>query len=190
MRFWLIFVGLALLLVKTFTGSFGLNFWIAIFLIGALAGLIDLLIVGLTGSVKESRAIFGWFKRKQPETHMDAFIKAAYGDKTKNTANLSEAIALANGQLLQGKFDLREITGLATQLNDSPIPYSTCDLAASVALGLLKKVPMDARKGLMEVQLTARLTVVTWMKEGKVAPLLAEAFENTLYKDYHPNNFS
>ena len=42
MRFGIIFICLALLLTNTLTKSIGLNFWVAIFMIGALAGLIEL----------------------------------------------------------------------------------------------------------------------------------------------------
>jgi len=121
---------------------------------------------------------------------MDALNKALYGSKTKSTADISRAIDLARNDLLHGKFDITEITALTTELRNGPVPYSTHDLATSVALGLLRRVPIGRRKGLEEVQIMARLTVATWAKEGLVVPALALAFENTLYRDYHPNNLS
>ncbi len=131
--------------------------------------------------------MFDWFRRKkQPATFMDAFVQTMYGRNAKKTADVSKAIDLANKELLRGSFALNDVTCLATELSNGPVPYSTHDLAASIALGLLKRVPLEARTGLEEVQLLARLPVVTWMKEGKVVPLLAEAFENTLYKEYDP----
>lgn len=133
--------------------------------------------------------MFGWFKKgKQPATYMDAFVKAIYGSHAQKTANVLEAIELASNELLLGRFDKKEITDLANALADGPMPYSTHDLAAAVALGLLKKIPKELRLDLMEVQLMARTRVTTWVSEGKVVIPLAEAFENTLYKEYHPAN--
>ena len=118
---------------------------------------------------------------------MDNVIKSVYGSNANKTANVLDAIALVSSELLRGKFDKKEIADLATALDKGPVPYSTHDLAASVALGLLRKAPKEARKELFDVQLTARLTVGTWAAEGKVAKPLAEAFEQTLYRDYHPD---
>ena len=36
------------------------------------------------------------------------------------------------------------------------------------------------------LQMGARLAVVKWLHEGKVNPMLAESFENVIYKDYQP----
>jgi len=135
--------------------------------------------------------MFGWFKRKkQPETYMDAFIESLYGSNAKKTANVLEAIALANTELLLGRFDKKEITDLATALDNGPVPYSTHDPATSVALRLLRKAAKEVRWGLMEVQLTARLKVISWAGEGKVVIPLAEAFEHILYKEYHPDHLA
>ena len=131
--------------------------------------------------------MFNWFRSKaSPRTALDASIQAAYGNNAKRTANPTDAVNLVNIELLRGSFRLNEIVNLAADLARGPVPYSTHDLAVSVALGLLKKVPPESRMPLMEVQMAARLTVANWAKEGKVVPALAEAFEHTLYKDYHP----
>jgi hypothetical protein len=123
----------------------------------------------------------------ESQTMMDAFVSSVYGGKKTTTANLSLAIDLVNDELLMGRFQKEEIADLATALNRGPVPYSTHDLAASVALGLLRRAPKERRKELFDVQLQARLTVGSWAAEGKVVPPLAEAFEQTLYKDYHPS---
>lgn len=123
----------------------------------------------------------------EAETAMDAFVSSIYGDNKRKTADVPTAIALANDELLLGRFAVKDIAELATALNNGPVPYSTHDLAASVALGLLRKAPKERRKELFNVQLQARLTVGTWVTEGKIVAPLAAAFEQTLYKDYHPN---
>jgi hypothetical protein len=132
--------------------------------------------------------MFSWFRdKKQSPSAMDALVRATYGDKTTKTANVPEAIKLAHSELLRERFDAKDVTRFATELNSGPVPYSTHDLAASVALALLRKVPLSERMALMDVQLRARLTVANWVSEGKVVPLLAGAFEETLYKEYRPS---
>lgn len=134
--------------------------------------------------------MFEWLKRKKrPGTAIDPFTEATYGSNARTTANVAEAVALATNDLLLGRFDKNEIMALATALNSGPVPYSTHDLAASTALGLLRKVPKEARKELFDLQLKARFTVGAWAAEGKVIIPLAQAFEQTLYKDYHPDAF-
>jgi len=122
--------------------------------------------------------------KKKPETAMDVFIKAMYGDPPPpKRAKLSEAVVLAN-DLLMGEVTEREIVTLATQLNNGPIPYSTHDLALSVALNFFKD---PARiSSLVTAQLMARMSMIEWLQEKKVAPLLVKSVEDTLYKLYKP----
>jgi hypothetical protein len=122
--------------------------------------------------------------KKKPETAMDVFIKAMYGDPPPpKRAKLSEAVVLAN-DLLMGEVTEREIVTLATQLNSGPIPYSTHDLALSVALNFFKD---PARiSSLVTAQLMARMSMIEWLQEKKVAPLLVKSVEDTLYKLYKP----
>lgn len=129
--------------------------------------------------------MFGWLKSRKQATAMDAFIHATYGPNAKKTADLAEAVLLAN-DLVGGRFEHQELAKLASSLNQGPIPYSTHDLAVSTALGLLKQVPPERRADLMNVQLAARMTVASWVSEGKVVVPLAAAFEDTLYREYRP----
>ena len=130
--------------------------------------------------------MFGWLKRKKQTTAMDAFVHATYGPDAKKTADLAEAVLLAN-DLVGGKFEHKELSKLASSLNEGPIPYSTHDLAVSTALGLLKQVPRARRAHLMNVQFAARMTVASWATEGRVILPLAAAFEDTLYREYRPD---
>jgi hypothetical protein len=123
-------------------------------------------------------------KNKKQESAMDVFIRAVYGDPPPSKrAKLSEAVDLAS-ELLMGVVSEREIVTVATELNSGPIPYSTHDLALSVALNFFKdpaRIP-----SLSTAQLMARMAMLEWLQEGKVAPMLVQSFENTLYKLYKP----
>ncbi len=123
-------------------------------------------------------------KSKKQESAMDVFIRAVYGDPPPpKRAKLSEAVELAS-ELLMGVVSEREIVTVATELNSGPIPYSTHDLALSVALNFFKdpaRIP-----SLSTAQLMARMAMLEWLQERKVAPMLVQSFENTLYKLYKP----
>jgi hypothetical protein len=122
--------------------------------------------------------------KKKQESAMDVLIKALYGNPPPSKrANLSEAADLAN-DLLMGVVSEREVATIASQLNSGPIPYSTHDLALSVALNFFKNPDFIPRLG--SAQLMARLTMIEWLQEKKVAPLLVQSFEDTLYKLYKP----
>jgi hypothetical protein len=126
--------------------------------------------------------LFG--SKKKTESAMDLFIKAMYGDPPPpKRAKLSEAVTLAN-ELLMGEVAEREIVSLATQLNNGPIPYSTHDLALSVALNFFKDPSRVSR--LRTAQLMARMSMLEWLQEEKVAPLLVQSVEDALYKLYKP----
>ncbi len=122
--------------------------------------------------------------KKKPESAMDVFIHAVYGNPPPpKRAKLSEAVDLAN-ELLMGEVSKQEIQTLATQLNSGPIPYSTHDLALSVALNFFKDPARIPSLG--TAQLMARMSMLEWLQDGKVAPMLVKSFEDTLYKLYKP----
>jgi hypothetical protein len=131
--------------------------------------------------------MFGFLRRKPKASLMDQFIESVYGNHPpKKTADLQSAVTLAT-QLLGDGFYKEDVVLIATQLNAGPMPYSTHDLAVAVALRLFKDVAPEGRDGLFEIQLMARMTVLGWMKEGKVVPALAQAFEHSLYQEYAPS---
>jgi hypothetical protein len=90
----------------------------------------------------------------------------------KATAEVSQAAALAADELLGGAFDERELVRIAAELKDLPICCSTYDLAAAVALNVLKSGSPPNRRDAL-----ARMTVHEWSREGKIVPALAQAFE-------------
>lgn len=120
--------------------------------------------------------------RKKPETAMDGLIRAVYGDPPPpKRARLSEAVDLAK-ELLMDEVSEREIATIAAQLNSGPMPYSTHDLALSVALNFFKNPAYIPKLG--SAQLMARMAMLEWLQDGKVAPMLVQSFEDTLYKLY------
>ncbi len=126
-------------------------------------------------------------QKSQPASLLDEFVKTIYGpNPPQGTASVQEATNLAAECLLGGVFEKEDLARTAMKLNDGSIPYSTHDLAVSVALKAFRDVPPEDRRHLMTIQIMARLTVSGWAKERKVAMPLAEAFENVLYKDYKP----
>jgi hypothetical protein len=122
--------------------------------------------------------------QKQP-TMMDGVIKLAYGDTPpQKTANLEVAIELAYEALLVRIVDIAEVQKIATQLYNGKMPYSTHDLAAATALNVFRNADQPRREQLGQIQIFSRLAVVDWVKEKKINPMLAKAFEDTLYKMY------
>jgi hypothetical protein len=129
--------------------------------------------------------MFGLFnKKKKPENALDELIFAVYGNPPPpKRANVSQAVGLAN-ELLLDIIDEKEVSNNAIALNDGPIPYSTHDLALSIALNIFKQ-PQHIPQ-LFEAQLLARMRMVEWLQDGLVAPMLAKSFEDVLYRIYKP----
>ena len=122
---------------------------------------------------------------KRPKTAMDAFVAATYGDKKKaKSADLRQAIIVANEMLLCGAVPLAEVEQLAKNLYNGPMPYSTHDLAVATALAFYKN--KNFFSALEPHQVMARFQVLNWARERKIVPMLAKAFEDTLYKMYQP----
>lgn len=129
--------------------------------------------------------MFGWFKKRAPTSELDKLIVAMYGDPPpQKTAVLDAAIQLAYEELLDGNVEEEEVREVAAALDSGPIPYSTQDLALSSALNFFKQ--SDRQADLQHAQLSARLTALEWAAEGKVCPMLLQAFEGTLYRLYQP----
>lgn len=128
--------------------------------------------------------MFGWFKKKPPLNALDALMQVAYGVSKSMKADPRKAIDFAYTDLLQQKIARSEVEKIAKNLNDGSIPYSTYDLALSVALNFFRRP--DLHNVLFDAQLFARMKLIEWLNEGGVNPMLASAFENTLYKTFKP----
>ena len=130
--------------------------------------------------------MFGLFeKKKKPATMLDEFIFAVYGNPPPaKTARPEEAAQIAYKELLMGVVSQEEVAKLTAELNASRIPYSTHDLALSVALNFFKQPDLVPR--LRDAQLLARMKAANWLQQGKVVPPLVQSFEDVLYRLYKP----
>jgi hypothetical protein len=126
--------------------------------------------------------VFGLFKNRPP-TALDALIRLTYGDNPPlKSANLTDACQIAHKELLLEQINATDVQTCAQDLFAGPIPYSTHDLATSVALHFLKKPELLSK--LESVQLHARKRVSSWSNEGKVVVPLARSFEAVVSKRY------
>ena len=130
--------------------------------------------------------MFGFLKRKKPQNALDEFIFAVYGNPPPaKRANLEQAITLAN-ELLMGVVPQHEVRTHAVALEEGPIPYSTHDLAISIALNFFKQPEYIPQ--LFTAQLLARMKVLQWFKEGLAVGALVKSFEEVLYTRYKPGH--
>jgi hypothetical protein len=118
---------------------------------------------------------------------MDGLVKLASNNHApKKTANLDDAIRLADQTLLQQRIPLTSVVEKAKQLFNGPMPYSTHDLAVATALGYLKDP--ELLQTFRDVQSNARNEVARWQREGRLNPMLAETFEAVLESRYASNS--
>jgi hypothetical protein len=125
-------------------------------------------------------------KKKKARNALDEFIFALYGNPPPpaRRADLKKAINLAHTDLLGGVVDLDQVAQAAQVLHQGEIPYTTEDLALSTAMPFYKE--MEYLQALSDHQLFARVTVLGWLQEGLVIPMLVKTFEDDLYKLYKP----
>lgn len=129
--------------------------------------------------------MFGLLRKKKPANALDEFIFLVYGNPPPpKRASVRDATKLAFEQLLMRRVSEPEVRAVADELSSGPIPYSTHDLALSVALNFFKQ---PARiENLREAQLQARLKMTDWVLAGFAVPVIAKSFEEVLYKLYKP----
>lgn len=133
----------------------------------------------------EPRAV----KTKAPKstTAFDSLIHALYGDNSPpRMAILSDSIQIAHDDLLLGIIPLKEVTEVAKTQFESGIPYSTYDLAFSIALYFFKERPV--KQDLFMAQLASIGILGDAVVDGRLNPTLAESFQNYTCTAYHPNN--
>ena len=129
--------------------------------------------------------MFGFSRKKKPANVLDEFIFAVYGNPPPpKRANLQEATCLASEDLLMDNVAESDVRAVAQDLSSGPIPYSTHDLALSIALNFFKRPDYLSR--LQLAQMLARLKMMEWLQAGLVAPVLVRSFEDVLYKLYKP----
>ena len=123
--------------------------------------------------------MFGFFRKKsEAEKTTELGILLVYGKSPpKKRANVLQAIVLAN-ELLMGVIEEKELAKTAFSLNDCPTPFSTHELAISVAFKFFKKqeniLQLDA------AHCFARLVILEWYREGLVVSTYVRMFEDFL----------
>jgi hypothetical protein len=133
----------------------------------------------------EGNSMFGFFKSKkqEPKNALDALIHSMYGNPPPpKTAKLDQAVQIAYSELLLEAVAKSDVASTAAELITSPIPYSTNDLALSVALNFFKSP--EKIDDLREAQMMARVVNLGWINTGEINIHLAKAFEETLYRVY------
>ncbi|MDD3620715.1 MAG: hypothetical protein RBR09_00145 [Desulfobulbaceae bacterium] len=112
---------------------------------------------------------------------MNEFILSVYGNPPPpKRANLDEAITVAAKEILMGIVDRQEVRKLAEIQHSGPIPYSTHDLALSVATSFFDHP--DYAESLKDFRALVLLQSIMWFQEGLVAPVWVENFEKILTK--------
>lgn len=151
----------------------------------AIAGSMILWQTLLITSSRRTDGMFGIFGKKKRETVLDSLVRAVYCDTPPGKrADVEHAVQLAQ-ELLANRIGENEIARHTRALDAGPIPYSTHDLAMSVALHFFKQ-PQHVPH-LFETQLLARMKMLEWLTQGLVAPMLVQSFETTLYRIYKPD---
>ncbi len=136
--------------------------------------------------VGEEKTMFGLFgKKKEPASVMDAFVQSMYGNSPPpKTANLDQAIQIAFDQLLSNRIDKQEISKVATDLYNGPMPYSTHDLAISVALHFF--IQPERILLLDGAHMLASMKARQWFEEQSLNIRIFESLSNKLYELYSP----
>lgn len=126
-----------------------------------------------------------FFKRKKdPKNALEAIIFEIYGNPPPpKRANVALALVEATA-LLNDVVEERELCLSIAELNNSAIPYTTEELALSASMKYFKDATYIPELRL--AQLLARLKMAAWLKDGRVSPIIAKSFEETLYKIYKP----
>lgn len=156
--------------------------WI-IDLVQVIVLIVSSLLTVFTLSPSARNKLFQFKNSSTKRTALDNFIELAYGkNPPKKSAQKKEAVDLAYSSLLNKVVPYNEIEALAVQLMRSPIPYSTHDLALSLALNFYKKA--EYFELLIEYQISARMHNINWHQDGKTNKLLSQIFEENLYKIY------
>jgi hypothetical protein len=140
-----------------------------------------------------------WKKNKLTNPPEDPYITISwntdfalkrYATAPGGLADFDEAVALANEKLLGKDFDLKEVHAAAVKLHESGARFSTCDLAACVALHFyinipFHYVPLDQSLPLIGDPAQSRNWVRQWAAEGKVSPIVAKTFDALMKGHYN-----
>lgn len=129
--------------------------------------------------------MFNFLRKRRPKNALDDLIFAVYGNPPpQKRADVALATHIAYDDLLLKNYAYDKVAHQTTELEIGPIPYSTHDLAISVALHFLTRADVTAKT--FAIQINARTKALEWHNRGFIAPLLLKSFDNSLYKRYKP----
>jgi len=130
-------------------------------------------------------------RAERPRSAINGLIGITYdAPPAREGVNFEAARRLCSEVLLGGVVPVEQVHEVVEQLGNGPMLYSTHDLAAVSALNIFQNADPGRRKELKDIQFHSRLILSQWLSERKVAPLIAWAFEEALYKMYkfHAND--
>ncbi|MXU65919.1 hypothetical protein [Oceanomicrobium pacificus] len=108
--------------------------------------------------------------------------------KSRTKSKIEMASKIAAEELLGDVFPYDDVKDHASRLV-LPKRQTAEMLATQTALWFFRN-PGDKFPDLFQAQIIARLSALEWHQEGKIPSTLLFAFEQSLYKMYHPNNRS
>jgi hypothetical protein len=121
--------------------------------------------------------------RSKPKSEMQVFVEGALKLSGKRAVEVADATEIAAG-MMGGLFPPLALAKHAEKLAAGPMSYKNADLGVATALFFFREEKYhDILQG---TQLRARMTLLELVKAGRVNPLLASAFENSLYERYAP----
>ena len=131
--------------------------------------------------------MFGFLKMKKPAKASEDANFACYGNSPPlQRANLEEAVTVATDEILMGVVERQEVQGQAETLYSGPVPYSTHDLALSVATNFFRRP--EYIPPLRDFHIIALLQAIQWFRQGLVTPVLVENFEKIICQSYESDH--
>lgn len=123
--------------------------------------------------------MFRLFRLKTPAEKIKVALRhSVRGRSPTKTANLEQAIQIAERDILFDSVDPEHIRSAITELNRYPEPYATYELAILASLHIL--TDPDLRQDLTDVQLAARVEMYHWARNGKITPQIAQLFDKAI----------
>lgn len=120
--------------------------------------------------------MFSIFKKKP--SAMDATVAAIYGPDAKRTAVLSEATRIAHAELLDRQVSYVSLSEIGSELLNGPMPYSTHDLAVSIALNVRRSASYadNVRRMSREATVNTMGHVKRWEQQGRMVAALSAVY--------------
>lgn len=124
------------------------------------------------------------FLKPKPKTAMESYVEDVLKIEGRTAVVVAHAVELA-AKLTGGAIPPRALAKHAYALHKGPIGYQNADLGVSTALFFFR----DERYHdvLAPHQIAARMSLLEPIKKGHINPLVASAFEKSLYDRFSPS---